>query len=72
MVAERRPFGEACRAAGVLDIDRIVKLLLLLPLMKVFVADERTHSRQFVPGKHSGNFLRAQSSDRAVAYHLYR
>jgi len=72
VVAERRPFGEAGRAAGVLDVDGIVKLLVLLPLTKLFVAERRTNSHHFVPVKHPGDFLHAHVDDRCQVRQLRR
>ena len=57
VVAERSAFGEARGAAGILDVDGVVKLLLELLCRKLFVADRGAHCHNLVPAEHAGQLL---------------
>ena len=55
MVAEGRAFGEASRATGVLNVDRVVELLLALAIFKFGLAPDLSliaiNCRQlYIPG----------------------
>ena len=52
-MAERGALGIACGAAGVLDVDRIIELLLTLALGEGCGADLRRHRRDIAPGVHA-------------------
>src|SRR5215470_7386824 len=57
MMAQSRSFGKACCATGVLNVNRVIKLLLTLPLVELLIADRVTHRHQLIPGKHSCRLL---------------
>ena len=57
VVAEGCPLWKACCAAGVLDIDRVIELLLALSLAEFLVAHLCAHRYQLVPVKHARHLL---------------
>lgn len=65
VMAERRAFGIAGRAGGVLDVDRIVELLFGLSHGKVGGADLFGDGQHVVPGEHAGGWFVAQANDGA-------
>ena len=67
VVAERGALGIAGGAAGVLDVDRIVELLLPLPPGQLVGADPLGHRQQRAPAEHPRRRLVAQPDDAAQA-----
>ena len=63
VVAEGRAFGVASGAAGVLDVDRVVKLLLGLPFGQLIGADAVAQRQQITPGQHAGRRFGSQPHD---------